>query len=177
MVLSHFFSWYVKGSPNHNGFAIINVINGKMLKTIIIQFFFILNNNLTSTYISISIWFSDSSIVCRGVQSPTWKNTVPPKESIPPEMTSLKSQQNFQTCLKSNFLFTPISNIYFKKFSRWLESLSIGRLSLIGTYWYQSINRFINSHLFMHFHKGGLSIDPMIKSPLWEYINKSENHI
>ena len=41
---------------------------------------------------------------------------------FPPEMTSLKSQQNFQTCLKSNFLFTPISNIYFKRFSRWLES-------------------------------------------------------
>ena len=41
---------------------------------------------------------------------------------FPPEMTLLKFQQNFQTCQKLNFLFTPISNIYFKKFSRWLQS-------------------------------------------------------
>ena len=40
------------------------------------------------------------------------------KSQFPPEMTLIKSQQNFQTCLISNFLFTPISNIYFKRFSR-----------------------------------------------------------
>ena len=40
------------------------------------------------------------------------------KSQFPPEITLLKSQQNFQTCLKSNFLFTPILNIYFKRFSR-----------------------------------------------------------
>ena len=40
-------------------------------------------------------------IVCRGVQTPTWKNTVPPKEPIPPPPK-----------------ITPISKIYFKKFSR-----------------------------------------------------------
>ena len=88
-----------------------------------------------------------------------------------------KSQQNFQSCLKSNFLFTPILIISIKKFSRWLESLTIGRISLIGIYWYQSINRFINSHFLMYFDKGGLAIDPIIKPPLWECINKSENPI
>ena len=62
-------------------------------------------------------------IVRRGVQSPTCEKTQSHlKSQFPPEMTLPKSQQNFQTCLKSNFLFTPISNIYFKKFSRWLES-------------------------------------------------------
>ena len=40
------------------------------------------------------------------------------KSQFPPEITLLKSQQNFQSHLKSNFLFTPILNIYFKKFSR-----------------------------------------------------------
>ena len=40
------------------------------------------------------------------------------KSPFPPEMTLLKSQQNFPSCLKPNFLFTPISNISFKKFSR-----------------------------------------------------------
>ena len=44
------------------------------------------------------------------------------KIQFPPEMTLFKSQQNFQTRLKSNFLFTPISNICFKQFSRWMES-------------------------------------------------------
>ena len=38
------------------------------------------------------------------------------KSQSPPEMTLLKSKQNFQTCLNSSFLFTPISNIYFKSF-------------------------------------------------------------
>ena len=52
------------------------------------------------------------------------------KSQFLPEMTLLKSQQNFQTHLKSNLLFTPISNIYFKRFSRWLES------ALISIYWY-----------------------------------------
>ena len=34
---------------------------------------------------------------------------------VKPEMTLLKSQQNFQTHLKSNFLFIPISNKYTSK--------------------------------------------------------------
>ena len=29
----------------------------------------------------------------------------------------------------------------------------------------------------MHSHKDGLTIDPMIKPPLWEYVNKLENNI
>ena len=46
------------------------------------------------------------------------------KSQFSPEMTLLKSQQNFQSHLKSNFLFTSISNICFKKFLRWLVSSS-----------------------------------------------------
>ena len=37
------------------------------------------------------------------------------KSQFAPEMALLKSQQNLQTHLKSNFLFTPISNICFQK--------------------------------------------------------------
>ena len=92
--------------------------------------------------------------------------------------TSFKFPQNFQTRLKSNFLFTPISIIYFKMFFKTTGvKLAIGRLSLISIYWFQSTNRFINSHLFMHSHKGGLNMDLMIKPPLWECINKLENYI
>ena len=40
--------------------------------------------------------------------------------------------------------------------------LTIGRILLIGIYWYQTTNgRFIHCHLFMHYHKGGLTIRPM----------------
>ena len=54
------------------------------------------------------------------------------KSQFPPEMTLLKSQQNILTHLKSNFLFTPTSNIYFKKvFKMTGVKLTIGRLSLI----------------------------------------------
>ena len=34
----------------------------------------------------------------------------------------------------------------------------------------------MNSHLFMHSHKGGFIIDLLIKPPLWECINKSDNY-
>ena len=40
------------------------------------------------------------------------------KKQFPPEMTLLKCHQNFENHPKSNFLFTPISSICFKKFSR-----------------------------------------------------------
>ena len=40
--------------------------------------------------------------------------------------------------------------------------LTIGRLLLIGIYWSQSTNRrFIYFHLFIHSHKGGLTIGPI----------------
>ena len=74
-----------------------------------------------------------------------------------------KSQQNFQTCLKSNFLFIFFSNILQNVFKMNGVKLTICRLSLIGIYWYHSTNRVVNSHLFMHSHKVGLSIDLMIK--------------
>ena len=50
--------------------------------------------------------------------------------------------------------------------------MTTGRLSLTDIYWYQSTSKFINSHLFMNSQKGGLTIDLMIKPPLWECINK-----
>ena len=53
-----------------------------------------------------------------GYKVPPEKTQSHLKSQVPPEMTLLKSQQNFQNRLKSNFLFTPISNIYFKRFSR-----------------------------------------------------------
>ena len=43
------------------------------------------------------------------------------KSQFSPQMTFLTSHQNFQFHLKSNFLFTLISNICFKKFSRSLK--------------------------------------------------------
>ena len=53
------------------------------------------------------------------VQTPTWKRQSRLRSHFPPEMTLLKAQEIFHTWLKSNFLFTPILNIYFKRFSRW----------------------------------------------------------
>ena len=53
-----------------------------------------------------------------GYKVPPEKTQSHLKSQFPPEVTLLKSQQNFQTCPKSNFLFTSISNIYFKRFSR-----------------------------------------------------------
>ena len=95
------------------------------------------------------------------------------KSWFSPEMALVKSQKNFQTRLKtrlkSNFLVTLVSNIYFKK-------LTIGRLSLICIYWYYSTKRFMNSHLFMHSRKGGLTIDLMIEPPWWECVNKLGNY-
>ena len=61
-------------------------------------------------------WFTE------GYKVPPEKTQSHLKSQFPPEITLLKSQQNFQTRLKSNFLFTYISNIYFKRFLRWLES-------------------------------------------------------
>ena len=72
----------------------------------------------------------------RGTKSHLKKHS-PPKTQVPPEMTLLKSQPNFQSCIKLNFLFTLTSNICFKMFSMWLE-LTIDRLIMIGIYWYQS---------------------------------------
>ena len=46
--------------------------------------------------------------------------------------------------------------------------LTIGRLLLTDIYWYQSANRFIHSHLFIHSHKGGLTIALMAKPPVME---------
>ena len=103
-----------------------------------------LENWYTSDIYSITIigmlqTSSTNYIVCRGVQSLTWKKIVSPKQPIPTwNETLLKSQQNFQTCLKSNFLFTPISNIYTSKGFQ--------------DHWSQ-VNKFINSHFFTHYQR------------------------
>ena len=70
-----------------------------------------------------------------------------------------------------------IINMFQKVFTMTGIKLTIGRLSLIGIYWYKWANRFINSYLIMHSNKDGLTIGLMIKPPLWECVNKFENYI
>ena len=118
------------------------------------------------------------AIVHRGVQSPTWKNTVPPKDSIStwnnityvpaklPDLPKIKFRVHFY-----------LKYIFQKVFKMIGVKLTIDRLSLIGIYWYQSANRFINLQLFMHSHMGGLTIDLTMKPALLEYINKWGNYI
>ena len=55
--------------------------------------------------------------------------------------------------------FPLISNICFNKvFMMTGVKLTIGKILLKDIYWYQSTNiRFINSHLFIHSHEGGLT--------------------
>ena len=62
--------------------------------------------------------FMDHIHSLQRVQSPTWKTHSHLESQFPPEMTLAQSQQNFQPRLKLNSLFTPISKICFKKFSR-----------------------------------------------------------
>ena len=73
-------------------------------------------------------------------------------------MTLLKPQQNFHSRLK--FPVHSISKICFKKIIKMIGAkLTVGRRLVIGICWYQSTNRrFIYSHLFIHYHKGGLTI-------------------
>ena len=105
-------------------------------------------------------------IIRRGVQSSTWKTKIPPKSQIPIKMTKLKSWQNFQSHLKSNFL----------SLSCLIYALKSFLLLLISIYFYQSTNRsYICSHLFIHSYKGGLTRGLLVKQPLWEYINKLKN--
>ena len=77
-------------------------------------------NQLHSWYCHTIQW-SNMCIVCQGVQCHTWKKHIPTKSQFSHKMTLLKSQQKSQSHLKSNFLFTPISNICLEKFSSWLE--------------------------------------------------------
>ena len=132
-------------------------------------------NSANQPTVASSKTFWRSIIVCRGEQGPTWKKKYHQKCHFPTrnEITLVQEKLSVQTKIK--FLFTPISNICFKKTTG--VKLTIGRLLLIHIYWYQSTNRkFIPSNLFIHSHKGGLNISLMIKSPLWEYIDKLENY-
>ena len=121
-----------------------------------------------------------SAIARRGVQSPTWKKTVPPQEPILTWNILLKSQQNFQTRHKKTFklsVYYHLKYILQKVFKTTVVKLTIGRLSQIGIHWYQSTNRFKNSHLFIHFRNGGLTIDLMLKPPFSECKIKLKNYI
>ena len=121
------------------------------------------------------LWYT---IVCRGLQSLIWKNTVLPKQPIPIWNDITQVPVRLSDLPKINFpVHSHLEYILQKVFKMTGVKLTICRVSLIGIYWYQSGNRFVNSHLFMHSQKGGLSIDLMIKPPLWEYINKLENYI
>ena len=53
-----------------------------------------------------------------GYKVPPEKSQSHLKNQFSYEMSILKYQRNFQTRLKSNFLLTPISNTYFRMFSR-----------------------------------------------------------
>ena len=97
------------------------------------------------------------------------------KSQFPHEMTLLMSQRNFHIVPhKIKFPVHFHLKYMLQKVSRMTEvKLRIGRLLLIGIYWYQSTNRrFIHSHLFIHSHKSGLTIGLMVKPPLMRIYKK-----
>ena len=80
------------------------------------------------------------------------------RSHLPPEMTLFKSQQNVQPHLKSNLL-SHLKYMLQRVFKMTGFKLRTGRLLVIAIYWYHSTNRrFIHSYLFIHSHKGGLTI-------------------
>ena len=104
-------------------------------------------------------------IVCRGVQSPTWKNTVLPKEPIPTWNDITQVPAKLSDLPKIKFpVHSHLEYILQKVFKMTGVKLTICRISLIGIYWYQSSNRFINHYMFMHSYKSGLTIDLMIRT-------------
>ena len=126
---------------------------------------------------AIILW--NGPMVRRGYKVTPEKNTVPPKEPIPiwnditqvPVKLSLLPKIKFP--IHSHFEY--MLQIVFK-ITR--VKLAIGRLLLIGIYWYHSTNRrFIHPHLFIHSHKGGVIVGQMVKPPSSECINKLENYI
>ena len=112
-----------------------------------------------------------------GYKVPSEKTLSHLKGQFPPKTTLLKSQQNFQTRLRSNFLFTSILNIHLKSFQDYWSQVNSRQTFTDRIYWHQSTNSFIDSHLFMYSQKGGLTIDLMIKPPLYECINKLQDFI
>ena len=105
------------------------------------------------------------AIVCRGVQSPTWKTESQHKQPIPTSNDIIQVRATLSDLHKNKFSIhsSYLEYILQKVFKMTEVKLTIGRLSLIGIYWYQWNNRFINCCLFMHSHKGGLTIDVMIR--------------
>ena len=103
-------------------------------------------------------------LFAQGYKVPPEKPQSHLKSQFPPEMALLETQKNFPTRLKSTFLFAP-SQLLQKVLKMTRFKLTIGRISMIGIYWYQSTNRFINSQFFMHADKGGLTIELIINYP------------
>ena len=73
----------------------------------------------TFCFVILGHFLAFTLIVCRWYKVPPEKTQSRLKSHFPPEITLLKAQQIFHTCLKLNFLFTPILNIFFKRFLRW----------------------------------------------------------
>ena len=71
---------------------------------------------VTQNYKNLQVTLEETLSLQRGTKSHLKKQSQL-KSQFLPEMTLLKSQQNFQNQLKPNFLLTPILNICFKKFS------------------------------------------------------------
>ena len=120
-------------------------------------------------------------VVRTGVQVTPEKRKSHLNSQFPPEMAILKSHWNFQSQLKSNFLFTSLpSQIYaWKCFQHDCSQVNNMQTLPIGIYWHQSNSRrLIHSHLFVRAHKGGLTIGLMLKLPWWwVWINKLESCI
>ena len=99
-------------------------------------------------------------IVRRRVQSPTWKNTIPPREPSPTwnDITSVSAKLSAPPKIKFP-VHSNLENMLENFFKMTEVQLTIGKLLLIGIYWYQSTSiRFIHSHLFIHSHKDGFTI-------------------
>ena len=103
-------------------------------------------------------------IVRRGVQGPTWKNTVLPKEPIPTWNDITQVPAKLSDPPKIKFLIYSYLECILQKVFKMTGIKLIGRILQIDIYWYQSTNRFINYYLCMHSYKGGLTIDLMIRA-------------
>ena len=119
---------------------------------------------------------SCSPIVPRGVQCPTWKNIGPSIALIPTwnDITYVLAKLSVPPKIKFP-VHSHLKCMLQKVFKMTGVKLITGRLLLTGIYWYQSSNRrFINSHLFKHSYKGGLTIGLMHQ---WMYKQIRKLHL
>ena len=99
-------------------FFSLTCFNTEPFTVILILELFLLFSNRTTCVFCLFMFILHFSYVAVRYKVPPEKTQSHLKSQFPLEMTLLKSQQNFQTCLKPNFPFTPMSNINFKRFSR-----------------------------------------------------------